>query len=447
MCPFDCVFCTRRRVHGTGRHINFALYESLIRQLRAPERICLNHSGESIHYPRLGDAIRIAKAAGAATELVTALCSAPESTVRELLDSGLDHLRISLHAVDAGLFREIYRFSSWEAMKRAIARLLELRAELGAATAIDFAFVAIDRNVEHLPDVAAYVESVGGRLISILPVTQRDVPEHPFTRELDGIRLTPEFRRRLQAAIARSRESHPAVEIQVVNPDACDEQPLGETPCYYPALLPDDGRIAGCDENPWDTMHVLADGRVLPCGEHARDAMGDLNCEAVEAIWHGERYRRFRGEYSSGKNALCRCCPCKIAYRPEPLAARVSCDRDSAQFVRGWHALEPDGARWSRPEAVLWLGRKWRSNRLHIRGILPPGRQAGTNRLTVSCDGMRVGEVINATSGPLPFDERFPLACTGFGSVAVNLETNSFFCPPGADRRLLGFALIEAETI
>jgi hypothetical protein len=56
--------------------MSFALYESLIGQLRRPEVIRLNYSGESLHYPRLPDAIRLARRTGATTELVSALGSA-----------------------------------------------------------------------------------------------------------------------------------------------------------------------------------------------------------------------------------------------------------------------------------------------------------------------------------------------------------------------------------
>src|SRR4029079_10754364 len=55
-CPFDCVFCSRKLLRGAGRHMDFALYGSLIAQLREPDIIRLNYSGESAHYPKLVEA-------------------------------------------------------------------------------------------------------------------------------------------------------------------------------------------------------------------------------------------------------------------------------------------------------------------------------------------------------------------------------------------------------
>src|SRR5579872_7212650 len=75
-CPFDCIFCSRRLVRGVGEHMDFQLYQSLIRQLDRPELIRLNYSGESIHYPHIIEAIHLAKSTGAAVELVSAFASA-----------------------------------------------------------------------------------------------------------------------------------------------------------------------------------------------------------------------------------------------------------------------------------------------------------------------------------------------------------------------------------
>src|SRR5829696_2304561 len=92
-CPFDCVFCSRRLRRGDGEHMDILVYRSLIAQLRSPQMLRLNYSGESIHYPHLIEAIELAAATGAATELVSAFSSAPATTISALVHSGLDLLR------------------------------------------------------------------------------------------------------------------------------------------------------------------------------------------------------------------------------------------------------------------------------------------------------------------------------------------------------------------
>src|SRR5215472_379283 len=107
-CPFKCVFCTREVRWGAGQHLDFDIYRSLIGQLDEPEFIGLNYSGESIHYPRLMEAIRLACATGAYTELVTALSSAPASLVQQIVESDLDRLAVSIHTLDEQQYRDVY---------------------------------------------------------------------------------------------------------------------------------------------------------------------------------------------------------------------------------------------------------------------------------------------------------------------------------------------------
>src|SRR6266567_3977792 len=116
-CPFDCVFCSRKSRRGSGEHMPYALFESLVRQVSDPRTFLLNYSGESSVYPELIPAIRLARSTGARVELVTALASATDSLLEQLSTSGLTRLTISIHAVDAAAFTEIYRHSSFASLR------------------------------------------------------------------------------------------------------------------------------------------------------------------------------------------------------------------------------------------------------------------------------------------------------------------------------------------
>ena len=100
-CPFDCIFCSRKTLRGSGEHMPFLMFESLVRQVIDPRTFLLNYSGESTVYPDLIPAIRLARSTGAFVELVSALGCAPEPMLRDLSQSGLGRLTVSVHAVDA----------------------------------------------------------------------------------------------------------------------------------------------------------------------------------------------------------------------------------------------------------------------------------------------------------------------------------------------------------
>src|SRR5882724_7930392 len=88
-CPADCVFCSRKMRRGSGEHLPFPLFESLLASLEDPRRFVLNYSGESTVYPDLIPAIRRARATGAYIELVSVLVTAPDSLLEPLAESGL----------------------------------------------------------------------------------------------------------------------------------------------------------------------------------------------------------------------------------------------------------------------------------------------------------------------------------------------------------------------
>lgn len=429
--------------------MDFGLFESLMRQVGRPERILLNSLGESMHYPRLPEAIRMARATGASTELISTLCSAPEGRVKDVLEAGLDQLHVSLHTLDEEGFAEIYRFRSAEAMTTAVERFLELREETGAQTGLDFSFVAMERNLDDLAEVADFADRMGVGLVRVLALSQPPHRRHLFPAELDGNWLRPEFRRKLADAIAHTRRRHPNLDIE--------EPPLGEcgvdrAPRVLPGDLPSGALLAGCDESPWDTTHVRSNGDVVACGDDAMGPLGNLTRESLSAIWHGERYDALRRDHALGQHPVCNDCPIKIAYRPGPLETFVSGAAESAQLLRGWFEFEGTGSRWSRQEAALAILAAPDGGRVRIRGVLPPGPAGGTNRLSIRCDGQPLGEVESASPEMQPFDAVFPLPAAGPEVRELAFRTDEVFEPrrrgtESRDLRRLGFAFVHAEFL
>ncbi len=313
-CPSDCVFCTRKQTRGRGHNMNFSLFESIIRQLGRPERVTLNCIGESVHYPRLGDAIRLVKATGSAAELISTLGAAPDSVLRDIVDAGLDNLHVSLHTVDPVLHEEIYRQGSAAATRAKIDRFLELREANGGATVLDFAFVAIDRNLAGFPDVVAYADSIGVKHISVLALMQPEARRHEFPVEIEGNYLTREFRRRIRETVQTARSRYPRVYIATPNLD--DEWPLDEQPRSYPGPLPSGAHIARCYESPWEVVTILTDGDVPACGEDGMEIIGNLARDGLRGVWRSERFNGFRRRHVLGEHPICRICPGKEAHLP-----------------------------------------------------------------------------------------------------------------------------------
>lgn len=447
-CPFDCVFCSRKLLRGDGEHMDFGLFRSILEQLDRPEMIRLNYSGESIHYPRLGEAIRLAAATGAVTELVTALASVTPAALREILECGLDRLSVSLHALDSSLFRQLYRFSSLEAMRQRIDQFLEIRAKLGARTTLDFAFVAMDSNLGELGSLAALAESLGVSDISVHPVLKRDPIPADFSRETTGLTLTEDFRGRLGDAVSDARRRHPSVRIQVANPAATTGHTVLDVPAHFPGPLPSGARIATCEQSPWETVHILANGDVMPCEVQDKIALGNLRNQTLAEVWRGDRYRAFRHRYSAGRNPHCRECPWKSAYRPARWTERVAPPSGSAQLLRGWYAPE-DGLVWSKTGGLLVLASARHATGLRLGGVLPPSQNGIANHLRLESGGAVLGEWKNESSRLLPLEICCPLDQPPGRPLYLEMTTRHAYSPArsgqGTDQRVLGFALQYVE--
>jgi GT2 family glycosyltransferase/MoaA/NifB/PqqE/SkfB family radical SAM enzyme len=447
-CPFDCVFCSRKSRRGNGEHMPYALFESLVRQVSDPRTFLLNYSGESTVYPELIPAIRLARSTGAGVELVSALASASDSLIHELSTVGLTRLTVSVHAADAGAFAEIYRHSSLAALRRRLELFVELCRGVPNPPAIDLAFVAMQDNLDQLQGVSDWAAGLGLSAITIFPVIRRDEIPIVFPRELTGSGLhRAEFRDALNRRVADCMRRLPEMAITICNPQFTNPTPpLGEAPRACPGELPAGARIYSCEQNPWETAHVLSNGDVVPCEVHDRSPLGNLARQTLAEIWNGAPYQQFRQNYRAGELAACRSCPWKTAYIPGPMKSEILAARGrNAQMGHGWHDPSGEPHVWASQQAVVSLEPRAGSRELHVSGILPPGPAGKPNELEIRCNGAPVGTVATASPEMLPFAMGFAIDAGTLRPWNIEFRTRFAYRPRdrgvGPDSRDLGFAL------
>jgi Iron-sulfur cluster-binding domain len=217
-----------------------------------------------------------------------------------------------------------------------------------------------------------------------------------------------------------------------------------------PGDLPSGAFLAGCDENPWETTHVRANGDVVACGDDAMTALGSLVSQDLRAIWHGALYRALRRDHVLGQHPVCNDCPIKIAYVPGRVEPFVSGDAESAQLLWGWYGYEPTGCRWSHQEAALALAVTPAGGQVRICGLLPPPANGSPSRLRISADGRPLGVVESTSTEMHAFDVVFALPPAKGAVRQLAFRTDEIFEPRrrgtgSRDARRLGFALVRAE--
>lgn len=454
-CPFDCVFCSRRLRRGGGVHMNMDLYRRVLAELDKPELIRLNYSGESTHHPQIVEAIRLAADTGAAVELVTALASLPERLVTPLALSGLTRLSLSLHTMDPGQYREIYGHGCLDDVRRRVALLREEWERPGVTRPVfDIAFVAMRRNLDQLMAVADYAESVGAAGLSVHPVIRRDPIAETFPSELErGECLRPEFLHDLEVCLAEVQAVHPGLPVQVSTPERSDECRLDNRPTPYPAQLPEGAYIHTCEQNPFETMHILADGSIVTCEVRDNIAVGRINGHGLRDIWEGTEYRTFRQAFRRGEAEACRTCPYKAAYWPmPPAAAIVAAEGMSASALWGWHPPDGSGLLWSKADAALLLSLPEGARHLRLEGALLATDDSGPNRLTVTCNDLEIGYFDHNKSDPRWIADDLPLPIGALTeAVMIRLSLTRAVVPfrvgLGNDSRALGFGLVRAALM
>jgi MoaA/NifB/PqqE/SkfB family radical SAM enzyme len=447
-CPFNCIFCTRASLRGAGEHLDFTLYCRLIAELARPRIIRLNYAGESGHYPLLAEAVALASNTGAEVELVTALASLKMNRLRSALQAGLTRLTVSLHTLVPASFESIYGFSSLDEMQERLRQVIRWRDEADLKFTLDLAFVAMRDNLHELPSIARFAEAHRIPVLAVHPLIGRDpLPLGVATEHLPDGSLLPAFRDEILEAVQAARDRAPGVTIQVSSHEMTVQRALDEQAQPWPGPLPPGARIGGCDQSPFESIHVLSDGRVVACEVTEHRTLGNLNRSSLLEIWNGKEYREFRQRHLDGDESDCRRCIYKTAYAP---AAERSClvapDLPEAQLLRGWHADDGSGLRWSSGQAALSLLRARRHRRVHLRGVLAPQRP-GHALFAVRIDGTCVYRREHATAGevdlwlPIPGENPvlvIELDCAGAASPAALDE--------GPDVRELGFALVHVES-
>jgi GT2 family glycosyltransferase/MoaA/NifB/PqqE/SkfB family radical SAM enzyme len=419
---------------GEGRHMEFELYRSILAELRAPSVLRLSYSGESANHPQFLEAIRLAAETGATTEVVSAFATFPEQQFEPLVRSGLDRLTVSLHALDAADPGSIDRGPPLDDTVHAIEGLLGVRDRLGSTKpVVDVAMVVTPRTLGRIAEIAAHAHRLGIREVHVEPLM-----------------LTAAFGADVRRAAAEVTEQYPGVAVEFSTPAVDPQERLDGAPRAFTARLPGRAHIYSCDQNPWDTMHILANGDVVSCEVRDTVVLGNVRRSTLGEIWRGEAYRRFRRDYARGRPAACRACAYKVAYVPGGAKDAVAlADGMNPRLVRGWHAAE-GGIVWSRERGIAILEPRKAAGSLRIDGILPPARHDARNVLVVDVNGRPAGSVVNDTTDMLSFGVTLPFEPVTTAPVRIDFRATDVYRPKedgSEDVRELGFALQRLELV
>ena len=192
------------------------------------------------------------------------LVSVSSVMAQELLDSGLNKLKISVQSLSPATYRQIMRLDL-EKTLRNIDRLLELKMQ-------------------------------GGYKLPRLEIVM-----------VDSIQTHDEIPRMRQYW----RDRNIKLYVEPVE-NRADQQNIRDSAVGAHKLK----AFSWC-RRLMEQIYILYDGRMVQCCAdwEQRSIMGDLNTESLTDIWYGSRYTDYRRRFAAGdvKGMICACCRKQIA--------------------------------------------------------------------------------------------------------------------------------------
>ena len=285
-CPLHCPYCSNPTRYPSGEELTTDEWRRVIDEAAALGVLQAGFSGgEPLLRRDLAALVAHARAAGLYTNLITSGLGLDASRAQELREAGLDSVQISFQSDRAELADAI---AGTRAHDRKIAAAQAART---AGFALSANVVLHRRNIERLPEIVAFVASLGASRLELANV------QYYGWAYLNRAQLLPtreQVRAAFAFATAEQERRRGQMEIFYVLPDYFEDRPK---PCM----------------NGWGRRYITVNavGEALPCP--TASSIPGLRFENVRAqtlrwIWtESESFQKFRGE--DWMEEPCRSCP------------------------------------------------------------------------------------------------------------------------------------------
>jgi hypothetical protein len=257
--------CPRDKLTRTPGFMDFGLFEKIITEVSSMRRKPVTHLhgfGEPLLDTLLSERIRLAKACGIRhTYIVTNASLLSPETSRQLIDAGLDKMKISFYGTDENSYGATMRRLQFKVTFQNIVDCIRIRRELKRTNP--------QLILQYLPHETNHARTEEFRVLWS-PLIDKNVGDCVNIASLHNY---------------GGGRTYNCVEDKIVSI------------CFYP----------------WTAMSVLCDGRVVTCcmDYNAAQVLGDLNVQTVKEVWNGSvlsSVRRKFGKLKYNEFPTCMCC-------------------------------------------------------------------------------------------------------------------------------------------
>lgn len=306
-CNLLCETCPRTfEALEPPADMSWPLFTSIVDQLPGLARAVLHGVGEPMLVKNLPRMIRYLKERGVYVLFNTNGTLLAPRKRRELIETGLDELRISLDAAEAQSFLQVRGKNFFDRIVRNVGEFTALQRELGTSTPrVSLWLTGLKETVAQLPDFVRLAARIGVGEVYLQRLVFDDLGRGLAREESSLFEKTrQEEDAAIAAAQALGRELGVTIDASgATEPGISLKRSDGDTPW------------SAC-RRPWSLMYFTAHGRALPCciapfsaRGYETYTLGDATQETLREIWNGRAYQDFRAALVSDSPPLpCRNC-------------------------------------------------------------------------------------------------------------------------------------------
>ncbi len=271
--------------------MSWELFTSIVDQVPDIARVVLHGVGEPMLVRNLPRMIRYLKDRGTYVLFNTNGTLLNPKKHRELIDTGLDELRVSLDAADAKTFLAVRGKNFFDRIVRNVQAFTTLQQELGIdRPRVSLWLTGLKETIDQLP---AFVRLAATMRVREVYLQRLVFDEQGFGLARAESSLFEQVREREATAIRAAEELGSGLGVRL---DAS-----GATEPGLSLHRQDDKHPWSACRRPWSLMYFTAHGRALPCciapfsaRGYENYTLGDATQSTLRDIWNSPRYRDFR---------------------------------------------------------------------------------------------------------------------------------------------------------
>ncbi len=271
--------------------MSMELFTSIVDQVPNVARVVLHGVGEPMLVKHLPQMIRALKARGTYVLFNTNGTLLAKNKRREIIETGLDELRVSLDAAEAASFLKVRGKDMFDRIVRNITEFTALQRQMGSALPrVSLWLTGLKETVDELPAFVRLAAKMGIGEVHLQRLVFDDLGRGLMTAEQS---LFEQTRADEEALIAA------ATELGVSLGVALDASGATE-PGLSIKRSTEDSPWSTC-RRPWSLMYFTAHGRALPCciapfsaRGYENYTLGDATQQTLREIWNGPAYQDFR---------------------------------------------------------------------------------------------------------------------------------------------------------